>query len=145
VKFKASDVRLAVKVRTCHSLSVVVHSKMKWNFEDTILKRDDFQIMEFDSPIKKIVEFDKCAVILLSRDYYVVDNENVFCVSNSGKMLWQVPKYEYIYDVSRFVDISKEAQNVKLWNWDSSWIIIEPLSGEIIMTPLESRKGRRPW
>ena len=29
VKFKASDVRFAVKVRTCHSLSVVFNSKKK--------------------------------------------------------------------------------------------------------------------
>lgn len=118
---------------------------MKWQFENNALKKDNLIVVEFSSPIHKVIDFDNYVVVLLDRDFYEGDNENVFCVEESGEVLWQVPKFEYSYDRSRFVDISKESQYVKLWNWDSSWIIIEPSSGNIITTPSESRKGRRPW
>jgi hypothetical protein len=118
---------------------------MEWNFEHNTLKRDTLTIKEFTSPLKKILDFKNCAVVLLDRDFYEGDNENVFCISESGGLLWQVPKFEYSYERSRFVDILKDSQNAKLFNWDSSWTIIEPTTGQVITTPRESRKGRRPW
>ena len=118
---------------------------MKWEFEHSTLKKDSLTVKEFSSPIQKIIDFDSCAVVLLDRDFYDRDNENVFCIDESGKTLWQVPKFEYAYDRSRFVDISKDSDNAKLFNWDSSWTIIEPTTGNVITTPRESRKGRRPW
>ena len=114
-------------------------------FENNRLIIKDAIVKEFESPISSIVEFENCVVVLLDSDFYKKDNENVFCINKNGKLIWQVPKYEYIDKESPFISISKDFENIKLWNWDSSFVLIEPESGKIIMTPFEYRKGRRPW
>jgi hypothetical protein len=116
---------------------------MRFNKNSLLL--NDNVIKEFEFPIKSIVEFKNLVVVLLDQDYYKRDNENVFCVNKEGVIIWQVPKYEYSYDDSPFVNITKDSQNIKLWNWDSSFVIIEPDTGKVITTAIESRKGRRPW
>ena len=114
-------------------------------FKNKSLFLNETIVREFDFPISSIVEFENCVVVLLNRDFYKKDNENVFCLSKNGKLIWQVPRYDYSCKRSPFVDICKESDNIKLWNWDSSFIIIEPESGKIITTPYDSRKNRRPW
>lgn len=56
---------------------------MKWKFEHKTLKRDNLTLKEFSSPIQKIIDFDKCAVVLLDHDFYEGDNQNVFCINES--------------------------------------------------------------
>ena len=104
-------------------------------------------IKNLEYPIHKTIDFEskEAIVVLLDRDYYKVDNQNVLCVDFAGVLLWQVPKFDYFHDRSPFVNILNKNEYVQLINWDSSYIIIEPKSGEIIVTPDESMKGRRAW
>ena len=90
---------------------------MKWTFENRKLLKNDSIIREFEYPIGKIVSFTKLVVILFHQDNYNTDNENVICVNENGDFIWQVPKYEYMYEKSPFVNISQESHNIKLWNW----------------------------
>ena len=117
------------------------------SFEKASLFLNGEMIKEFDYPIKEVVDFPKkkVIVVLIDRDYYKRDNENVFCVNLEGQVIWQVPEYEFTYERSPYVEIGKLEDNVKLWNWDSSYVIMEPKTGKILVTPRESRKGRRAW
>tara|TARA_R110002072_G_scaffold287464_5_gene453169 strand:+ start:5945 stop:6301 length:357 start_codon:yes stop_codon:yes gene_type:complete len=118
---------------------------MKFSFKNETLFFKEKLIHTFIAPISDLLEFEECIVVLLCRDYYKKDNENVFCLDTDGVIKWQVPKYDYIYDRSPFVGIDKEGDNVKLYNWDSSYVIIEPTTGKVIVDAFQSRKGRRPW
>lgn len=116
---------------------------MKILFDKNIVYRDDKKIKEFEFPIYQIVVFDRAIVVLLDRDYYKVNNENVFCINYDGNLLWQVPIFEYLDKRSPFVELKKEGENIKLFNWSGEFVLIEPTTGKIIIHPKDSNK--RPW
>jgi len=118
---------------------------MKFSFKEEKLYYREKLIHTFIAPISDILDFPKCVVVLLNRDNYKKNNENVFCVDTNGVLKWQVPKYDYIDKRSPFVSINKDYDNAKLYNWDSSYVIIEPATGKVIVDAFQSRKNRRPW
>lgn len=120
---------------------------MNTSFNEEKLYYNDAVIYVFESKIDKILKFkDKnVIVILLNPDHYKHDNKNVLCIDTKGNLLWQVPKYDYIYEDSPFVSILEDEGNVRLVNWDSSQVLIEPASGEILLSATDSRRGRRQW
>ena len=116
---------------------------MNIKFENKGIYSNGQKVIEFEYPIDQIVVYKKAIVVLLNHDFYKVNNENVFCIDHKGNLLWQVPSFEYIDKRSPFVGIRREGENVKLFNWSGEFVVIEPLSGKIIIHPKDSNK--RPW
>lgn len=144
-------------------------------FKDKFLYKNNQVITEFKSDIKEILIFNKLIIILLDMMNNCYGNKNVFCLNDLGQVIWQVPKYDYIYKDSPFVEIFKvddsrykiileQIKRIKefdpyfsfefkedisklawLHNWDSTYIIIDVQTGEVLIDPNRSMYGRRPW
>lgn len=131
-------------------LDLLVINMSNIHFIGNKVYNDDRLIGEYDFPILKIIDFEnsRSIVICLSIPVRTIYNENVLGINYEGKTIWKVPKSDYLYEESPFVDIQKWTDNesyVKLINWDSSQMIIDPSNGSIVITKEVLNKGKRPW
>lgn len=89
-------------------------------------------IINFNFLIRQVIKFDDCFVVRLEPDTGQVYNENVFGISNDGKVLWQIEPMQHVYNDSPYTGLGKEDDLAKLSNWDGTDLIIEPYTGKII-------------
>lgn len=122
---------------------------MEYSFNNHDLILDGSIIYSFEVGINEIASFDNCVVAVLNRDDYnredVMRSRNVMCVDSSGMLLWQIPELESDKNNSPYVGLFKEGSNVKLVKFDGTFAIVEPKTGNVLTTPLESMKGRKIW
>lgn len=106
---------------------------MKINIIKNILEFEDLKVeVKFPWPIAELLEFDTSLVVRLEPESGVIFNENIYGVSFSGQILWQIKKVKHIYNDSPYTKIIKLDNSLKVFNWDGDEFIINPLTGEIL-------------
>lgn len=95
-------------------------------------------IYTFDFPIKQVVEFEDCFIVLLKRGKNIPIN-NVFGLNTQGDILWQFKKDSSLK--SSFVELKRDDKNVALLNFDGTKISVVPLTGERLL----KISNKRPW
>ena len=106
-------------------------------------------IYSFKAGIKEIASFDDYAIVVLNKDDYLKEDtmrtRNVVCVNSLGKLLWQIPNLESVIENCSYVGIIKEKSVAKLVKFDGTFAIVEPRTGQVLKTPMESINGRKLW
>jgi hypothetical protein len=106
--------------------------------ENKILKIDLKEIV-FDYPIKDHLEIGDILIVFL--DYFdkvIPIENNVYGVSlKAGKIIWQIEKRKYPkggYSSMRchFIGISYRENKLRLHNWCSTNLIVEPTTGKVL-------------
>jgi hypothetical protein len=97
-----------------------------------LLGSEDEKIIIFDFPIRQVIKFHDCFVVRLEPDVGQIYNENVFGISNEGKILWQIETMSHVYKDSPYTWLGQEGDIAKLSNWDGADLVIEPYTGRII-------------
>lgn len=108
---------------------------IKYEIDDKNLKllsSEDEKIISFAYPIRQVIKFNDCLVVRLESDIGQIYNENVFGISNEGKVLWQIEPMPHVYNDSPYTGLGQEGNSAKLSNWDGTDLIIEPYTGRII-------------
>jgi len=83
-------------------------------------------------PFREKLLFKDVIIVLLDVPSNIQMNENVFGISRSGQILWQIEKKPSPYKTSPYLDLNRDGDNVKVGNWDGMEYIIEPLTGRIL-------------
>lgn len=110
---------------------------MKVSFKREILFQGTTSIYRFDWPIKEIITFDEkgAIVVMLDRECYRKDSRNIFCISEKGEMLWQIPDVPLVLNIdgkSPYTRIEKDGYFVKAFNWDGTILKLDPLTGKVL-------------
>jgi hypothetical protein len=105
------------------------------------------KIFSSDYKIHKVLDFEKIGrIVILFYGYPYPTSENVICINYKGEIVWTVPLFKYMKEISPFVDITEiDPLLVQAYNGDSSYWVIKPQTGEVVINPDESMKGRKPW
>lgn len=112
-----------------------MNNVIKYKIENKKLKLIDIaneKIILFAFPIRQIIQFPNCFVVRLEPDVGQIYNENVFGVSNEGKMLWQIESMPHVYEDSPYTGLGQDGDLAKLSNWDGTDLLIEPYTGKIL-------------
>lgn len=59
-------------------------------------------------------------------------NENVYGVSASGALLWQIEKAAHVYGDSPYVSITREGDLLRAQNWDGLVVWVDTATGRIV-------------
>jgi hypothetical protein len=89
----------------------------------------------FDFPIIQVIEVSGMLIVRLEKPFRTIYNENVFGVSLTEKKIkWQIAKLKYTTGEADcpFIDILLFEGKLRLNNWCSIYLIVDPLSGEIL-------------
>lgn len=92
----------------------------------------DEKIIIFDFPIRQVLKFNHCFVVRLEPDIGQIYNENIFGISNEGKILWQIEPLSHVYEDSPYTGLGQIGNLAQLCNWDGADLIIDPYTGQII-------------
>jgi hypothetical protein len=110
---------------------------MSFHIKKNKIKFNNWEIIEFDLPIKKdkIIIIDFVVIILLEVPPKSKYNDNVVAISDQGNFLWQVNIEEpYIKNNDcPFVDIKiNNSGQLVLFNWCNAAFIVDPITGKFI-------------
>lgn len=101
------------------------------------------ETIQFDTKIQKALEFDNFVVILTNYSTTEII-ENVICFDYDGNKKWQIQALDTIDNpYSNIVKIDN--YTVKLINWDGTDLLIDSYTGHVKLSPMDSRRGKRPW
>jgi hypothetical protein len=91
-------------------------------------------LIKFDFPIKEFVEISDMLIMRLEIPLNKVSNENVFGVSLIEKKIkWRVAKLKYSTGTDcPFVALKLHSHKLYLYNWCDIYLIVDPLTGEIL-------------
>lgn len=122
---------------------------------NTIYK-NNIIIFESKYPIEKILSINSLerVILVIKAEYYekygdhLWSNENIFCFDYDGNLIWRIPKFELGEKNSKSsyvdIDLLQESQ-VKATNYDGGYAILDIKNGDVILTPMQSMIGTRPW
>lgn len=116
-------------------------SNSKYTVHGKQLIIDDSGI-PFDFPIAQVVEMSDMLVVRLEKPFKTIYNENVFGVSFAErKIKWQIAKLKYTTGEGDcpFIHISIFEGKLRLNNWCSIYLIVDPLTGEILERSLPEK------
>jgi hypothetical protein len=106
-----------------------------YEIKETKIIFDNGIIINFDYPIGGVADYGDVIVVRLEIPYQIRDiifNENVFGVSVSGKILWQIkpqyPKTKKVY----YGSLDKEDQYAVVANWLGLVLYLDPYTGNIV-------------
>lgn len=89
----------------------------------------------FDFPIAQVIETEGMLIVRLEKPFRTIYNENIFGVSLAEKKIkWQIAKLKYTTGGvdCPFIDILIFEGKLRLNNWCSIYLIVDPLTGEIL-------------
>lgn len=105
----------------------------KYATQENILKIADSEII-FKYKINDILEVSNMLIIRLESPRGILFNENVFGVSLTEKKIkWQIAKLKYGSEVDcPFSGLKYYNNQLYLNNWCDIYLIVDPLTGEIL-------------
>jgi hypothetical protein len=92
-------------------------------------------VITFDFPIVQVVEVSGMLIVRIEKPFRTIYNENVFGVSLAEKKVkWQIAKLKYSTGEvdCPFIDILIFEGRLRLNNWCSIFLIVDPFTGEIL-------------
>lgn len=98
------------------------------------LIRDNKIIHEFPFAIQEIRELDDRYIIVLRVPQDKIYNENVFCVSKEGKMLWQIEKRDLMREKSPYIGTAYDKKELIIYNLYSFEMRVDINTGRILST-----------
>src|SRR5262245_45464382 len=97
------------------------------------LRTPEGAMIEFKYPIQEVAAVGDVIVVLLDVPPKESMTENIFGVSNSGKILWQIERIAATatYPVNCYTSI---LTTLKLYNWNGNGVEIDATTGKVIQT-----------
>lgn len=91
-------------------------------------------VLEFEFPISQHIACGNLTIILLLIPSDIIYNQNVFALSESGQIIWQIEKLEqhYFQDHCPFNEAMVDEQNLIIFNWCDYRFSINPLDGKVL-------------
>ncbi|MEO3405158.1 hypothetical protein AAFN85_14720 [Mucilaginibacter sp. CAU 1740] len=93
--------------------------------------------VDFEYLVKGVFEVDDVLIVWLDITDDASEQLNVFGFNTSGDFLWRIDNVKMYYEgkACPYIDVAKNDQNeVVLFNWCDTAVIIDPQTGNIIRT-----------
>lgn len=105
---------------------------MNLQIRDNVVILPNGKEVRFEHAVAQTVDFPDAVVIRLKIPSGANLNENVFGISIEGQLLWQIAKEEHVYSQSPYTGMTREGDNVRLFNWDGLELVVHPRTGKIV-------------
>lgn len=114
-----------------------MYDSIFFQIKDNQIRFHTGESIKFDYPINadNVVMVDFVIIVILMIPPNVKYNNNVFAVSTSGNLLWQIEvDNRYIQKNNcPFVEVKlNDAERLELFNWCSLGLTVEPFSGKVL-------------
>lgn len=92
------------------------------------------EIVKFEFSIKQNIMYNNMMIVLLFIPSEIVYNRNVFALSETGQIIWQIEKLEQSYFQGHcpFNEVIVDGLNLIIFNWCDHRFNINPQNGEVI-------------
>jgi len=101
-------------------------------YEGGVLNFKSGASLKFKYNIAQIIELENVVVVRLDVPSKEKHNENIYCISKKGKMIWQIDRLDHVYDDSPYTGMSIKDGDLTIYNWDGLEVVIEPETGRIM-------------
>lgn len=88
--------------------------------------------VEFDHPVSDVVRVNDVLVVALDVMARAIYPRNVFGVSITGQILWQIPDLQPNEGDSPYVGLVALSDSVLANRWDDFHVWLEPLTGKVL-------------
>ena len=106
-------------------------SKLKIE-EKRITNLSETKEVVFEFPIKQVLEFENGILIRLEPDINKIFNENVFCLSFTPKIIWQIEPVKKLDNDSPYTNIVIKNGKLFLYSWSGEEMEVNIKSGIVI-------------
>ena len=101
-------------------------------FKDNLLLLDSSKHVTFKFKIQSIVIYDDIVVVLLDVPSGTILNENIFGVSLSGDIVWQIESAFPASEDSPYMAIEKSDKALNAFNWSGMRMRLTVATGKIV-------------
>ena len=105
--------------------------KVSFNQKTLLVNDGEFKVA-FEYPITKILQLESVIVVLIEPPINKTFNENIFCISYGGKILWQVIPFDHFEQDNPYTGIMQKEGRLFAYNWDGFEYQIDLKTGEIL-------------
>jgi hypothetical protein len=88
--------------------------------------------VKFPYEIREVKEINNTLIVRLEVVVKEIYNENVFCVSNEGNIIWQVQPYDFGSNDSPYTGITIIDSCLYLYNWGGFSVKVDAKTGAIL-------------
>lgn len=96
------------------------------------ISENDIKEVNFQFPIRQVVESNNKYYIRLEPNIGIIFNENVFCYDKNGEMIWKIKPTNTIDTDCPYTNIKVDGENLFLYNWSGEKILVNFDTGEIL-------------
>ena len=111
-------------------------NKIKYKVKNNILNIYNTKVIPvvFQYPIVQVLAFEDILIIRIEPTPQSCFNENIYGVSYTGEIVWQVEKMKHVYDDSPYtgIEATGEENNIALYNWDGLNLVVNYLTGKVV-------------
>jgi hypothetical protein len=102
--------------------------------QDLIIENNNTnKIIGFKWPISKVEEFVDCLIVLLEPAINSGDNRNIFGLSFTGEVLWQIPEVSALCRNFSYTDIARSEDNsLYACNFSGESVWLCPKTGAVL-------------
>ena len=98
------------------------------------LRTSEGKTLEFECPIQEVAEVSDVLVVLLHVSPKVPMTENVFGVSQAGRIMWQVERIPEAAKNPYTGIFRPKGTTVKLYNWNGTGVEVDVRTGKVVGT-----------
>ena len=111
-----------------------INSQPKISFDknELIIMGYEKTLIKLPARIEQIEQFNDVVIVRVHPKGEIFINENIFAVSHTGKLLWQIKVVKHVTKHSPYTGMVKKESLLKVHNWDGTDLVIDPNSGKII-------------
>lgn len=88
--------------------------------------------VDFPYPVAETVIFSDVVIVRVEPPVGIIFNENIFGISLTGDLLWQIKTLKHVYGDSPYTSVKEVVSGIKLSNWDGDDVIVNPKTGSIL-------------
>ena len=106
--------------------------KISFDKNELVIIGSEKTLTMLPSKIEQAEQFNDVVIVRVHPRGERFMNENIFAVSYSGKIVWQIKAVKHVAEHSPYTSMIKKENLLKVHNWDGSDLLIDPQSGQII-------------
>lgn len=97
-----------------------------------LITNGEIKIAILPSKIEELEKFNHVIVVRIHPKSETFINENIFGISYTGEIVWQIKYLKHVFAHSPYTSIFKLGELIQAHNWDGTDVIINPATGDII-------------
>jgi hypothetical protein len=86
----------------------------------------------FGGEVAQSINHANNSIVRIDPPKGVINNRNVYAVSDCGEVIWQVEENGAVYEDSPYTNMAVKTDGLHLYNWDGMDVLIDLATGKIL-------------